>query len=204
MSFIVSAKPQTPLIPEGSYPAVCCGLVDIGTQHVNYKDAEKEQKQITVMWELVGETIERPDGTSEARAISKTYTKSLSERSSLYKDLVSWRGREFTAEEMNAFDLRSVLGAPCLLSIVHRKTDNGTYANISGIMRLPRGMEPPKGERKALLFDVEDCVPEELARLPEWLQKRVRESAEWKAKDLGAGDFVDAGDFTDDDGEVPF
>ena len=45
MSFIVSAKPQIPLIPEGSYPAVCCGLVDIGTQHVNYEDAEREKKK---------------------------------------------------------------------------------------------------------------------------------------------------------------
>lgn len=45
MSFIVSAKPQTPLIPEGSYPAVCCGLVYIGTQRVNYKDAEREKSK---------------------------------------------------------------------------------------------------------------------------------------------------------------
>lgn len=201
MSFIVSAKPQTPPVPEGSYPAVCCGLVDIGTQRVSYKDAEREQKQITVMWELVGETIERPDGTLEPRVISKTYTKSLHERSSLYKDLVSWRGREFTPEELNAFDLRSVLGAPCLLSIVHRKAETGTYANISSIMRLPRGMEAPKGERAPLLFDVEDGAPEELARLPEWLQKRVRDSAEWSAREPASdADFVDA----DDDGELPF
>ena len=47
MSFIVSAKPQTPPIPEGSYPAVCCGVASIGTQRVNYKGAEKEQEQIT-------------------------------------------------------------------------------------------------------------------------------------------------------------
>lgn len=201
MSFIVSAKPQLPPIPEGSYPAVCCGLVCIGTQRVSYKDAEKEQKQITVMWELVGETVELSDGSVEPRTISKTYTQSLHERSSLYKDLVSWRGREFTGEELNAFDLRSVLRAPCLLSIVHRKTENGVYANISSIMRLPRGMEAPKGEREPILFDVEECETGELSKLPEWLQKRVRESAEWKSKGLDAADFVDD---TDDDGELPF
>lgn len=201
MSFIVSAKPQIPPIPEGSYPAVCCGLMDIGTQQVNYKGTEKEQEQIVVMWELVGETVELSDGSVEPRTISKTYTKSLYERSSLYKDLVSWRGREFTPEELGAFDLRSVLSAPCLLNIVHRKTENGTYANISGIMRLPRGMEAPKGEREPLLFDVEGCTSEELGKLPEWLQKRVRESAEWKSKGLDAGDFVD---LDDDEAELPF
>ena len=66
------------------------------------------------MWELPGEEIEI-EGEMKPRAISETYTNSLGEKANLRKMLENWRGRAFTQEEMDGFDLRNVLG----LSLIH-------------------------------------------------------------------------------------
>ena len=55
--------------------------------------------------------------------------------------LRSWRGREFTSAELFGFELETVIGAPCMLSIVHNVgRKGGTFANVSGVMKLPKGM----------------------------------------------------------------
>jgi len=41
--------------------------------------------------------------------ISKRYTMSLGEQSTLRKDLESWRGKKFTPEELQGFDLNACI-----------------------------------------------------------------------------------------------
>ena len=61
----------------------------------------------------------RSKGEMKPRAISETYTNSLGEKANLRKMLENWRGRAFTQEEMDGFDLRNVLGKACMISVVH-------------------------------------------------------------------------------------
>ena len=64
-------------------------------------------------------------------AISKRYTLSTHTKSTLRKDLESWRGRAFTPEEEEAFDVANVCGAYCLLNVTHNQGGDGnTYANV--------------------------------------------------------------------------
>src|SRR5262245_51935946 len=100
--------------PAGTHAAICYRLVDLGTQMGEYKGQPKEQHKIVVSWELVDENMD--DG--KPFSIHQRYTFSLHEKAKLRADLESWRGRTFTEEELNAFDLENLLGKPCLVSIV--------------------------------------------------------------------------------------
>lgn len=162
-------------IPEGTYPAVCYALVDLGDQYS--EKYGKASHKCRIIWEVVGETIE-VEGKTVNRSISKDYTLSLGKKATLRADLRAWRGREFTREELERFNVRNILGAPCMLNIVHQTTENGTYANISGIMALPKGMPKPEQTNQTLYWDFDEFTvdDEAFSALPEFLQNRIRES----------------------------
>lgn len=201
MSLIVKSSGGTsaPPVDEGSYAAVCVNLVDIGLQKTNFEGREKEVNQCVIVWELAGETITIGEDVVP-RTVSKTYTMSLHERSGLRKDLKSWRGREFTDDELKAFDLRNILGAPCMIQIVHNKSDRGVFANIASIMSLPKGMPKPAATMPLIAFDADAAEERDLEKLPKWLAEKVRASATWVGKSAGKL----AEELDDDDGELPF
>ncbi|WP_349814402.1 phage replication initiation protein, NGO0469 family, partial [Neisseria gonorrhoeae] len=84
------------------------------TQLVEYQNEQKRQHKILVQWEIDPEgdpEMLMPDG--RPYLISRRYTASLHSKSQLATDLKSWRGRDFTPEERDNFDLRNILGKPC-------------------------------------------------------------------------------------------
>ena len=89
-------------------------------------------------------------------SISKEYTASIGEKANLRKDLEAWRGRPFSSEELRNFSLENVLGAPCLLGVVHKPSKDGAkvYANVGSIMALPKGMPSPELVNPAVKFDI--------------------------------------------------
>ena len=84
-----------------------------------------------------GQPLKMKDG--RPFAIFKNYTLSWSEKANLRLDLQSWRGKPFTQEEMQRFDLKNVLGAWCMLNIIERpgKNDNKMYTNVDGVTPVP-------------------------------------------------------------------
>ena len=112
-----------PILEEGSYPAVCYMLVDIGMQK-NERYGNSSRKVI-IGWEVAGEHV-LVEGEEKPRVFSARYTASLNEKSLLRRDLAAWRGRDFTEEELKAFDLKSILGAPCLIQIIHKEATAGS------------------------------------------------------------------------------
>ena len=101
-----------PILPEGSYVAICNMLVDLGQQYnETYKNSSRK---VLIGWELPEETIEI-NGELVPRTISQRYTASLNEKSVLRRDLAAWRGRDFTAAELEEFNLRNIVGVACML-----------------------------------------------------------------------------------------
>lgn len=202
MSLIVKGSSGPKIAPPdaGNYAAVCVQLVDVGLQHISFEGTERDVNQVAIVWELAGETVTLGEDTVP-RTVSKTYTMSLHERSGLRKDLKSWRGREFTDDELRAFDLRNILGAPCMIQIVHKTTANGTYANIAGISSMPKGMPKPQALTPLLAFDADTAEEADLEKLPTWLADKVKASPTW----LGRASAKLAQDIEDDeDGELLF
>jgi len=187
-------------VPEGTHIARCISVVDLGIQESNWGKKEKvyigfEIPAIRVEWD-------KDDQHHEGAAlIGSTYTNSIHEKSILGQHLTSWRGKNFTDEEREGFDLFSILGAPCLLSVTHNSTGNKVYANITAIMRLADGMSAPPAQTDIIGYSPADADRSaNLAKLPEWLQKKCAEGhgkqaeqpAEPPPKDDEFGDEFDS------------
>lgn len=125
MGYVVKGNDFTPP-PEGLHNAVCVDIVDMGERDTPWG----RKKAIRLVWEL---EEEMEDG--RRFVASKRYSPSLHEKATLRKDLKGWRGRDFTPEELQGFDLDNVLHAPCQL-VVQQDTKNGiTYGNVVTLMK---------------------------------------------------------------------
>jgi hypothetical protein len=187
MPINVSNKTKSDPVPAGTHHAVCYGIIAVGTQ-----PSEKftPRQKIVVCFEIPSERITIKD-QDLPRGISKRYTLSLNEKSSLRKDLQSWRGKPFTQEELNGFDVSKVIGSNCLISVLHSDRAGSVYADISGISALPRQMASVRPENTPLYFNLLESI--DLAKktgntdvnwpseLPAWLQKICSQADEYLA-----------------------
>ncbi len=169
-------------IPEGTYVARCISVVDFGLQPRGNWPAKE---QIYIGFEVPSERVEwtdRDGNEHEGSAlIGMRYTNSLSEKAHLRAHLQSWRGRAFTAEELAGFDVRKVLGVPCMISVVHNHKNGNTYANITAVMKLPKGTECPDAENELLSYSDEDGDAETFGKLPPWMQRAIEAGRALKA-----------------------
>lgn len=141
--------------PSGAHSAVCVDVVDLGMLEVSFGGKKKTQHKIRMVWQIA-EVM--PD--NKPFIVQKRYTLSLHEKAGLRKDLESWRGKAFTADELEGFDLEVLIGVTCLLNVLQVQRDGDTYANVVSIMRLPKGVEPLKARDYVRTID---RTPEETA-----------------------------------------
>ena len=106
--------------PEGTHLAICFSAIAIGTQPETNSKYSPTFK-IMLLFELPNERIER-DGKSVPQMVQIEYTLSLNEKSTLRAHLSSWRGRQFTAQELEGFEVSNVVGAPALVTITLYET----------------------------------------------------------------------------------
>jgi hypothetical protein len=181
MSLTVNGESAPSIAPveEGTHLGVCSMLIDLGMQYSEvYK---KSQRKVLIGWELPDETIEI-DGEMKPRVLSKRYTANLSEKSNLRKDLASWRGRDFTPDELKAFDLKNIVGASCLLTIIHSKNGEKTYANIQSVVKLPKGMAKQALSEPPVVFDLDTDPLERVEDMPAWIAELIKKSETYQAR----------------------
>jgi hypothetical protein len=193
--------------PEGTHIARCVRAVDLGTQKgsVQFPDAKHK---VLLAWELCEELSEF-EGKMTPIVVSKRYTLSLHKKAGLRHDLETWRSRPFTAEELAGFDLKKILGAPCMVTIVHAPSQDGskTYANIKGVSAVPKSMAQacPAAHHELLYYQIEDGVDGVFTKLSPKLRETITQAAEWNT---GNGDPLSGGSDDGDpgfgDSEIPF
>ena len=161
--------------PAGSFAARCYQIIDLGHQTFEWKGEAKVAPKVRITWEL-NEMMQ--DG--RPFSISREYTASIGDKANLRKDLEAWRGRPFSAEELRNFSLENVLGAPCLLGIVHKpsKDNSKVYANVGSIMALPKGMACPELVNPAVKFDIGTFDQKVFDGLSSYVQKKILMSKE--------------------------
>ncbi len=164
-------------VKPGTYAARCIKIVDIGTQRGEYKGEPTQARKNVLTWELPNEL--RDDG--KPMVISKFYTASLGEKATLRKDLVNWRGREFSAEELRSFDPKNILGAVCLITVTEK--ENGKTA-VSGVSGVPKGMQVGEQINPSVYFDLDDFNEELYDELSEGMKKLIRGSLEYPSLGL--------------------
>ena len=173
-------------LPEaGMHHAVCSKVFDLGLQLETYNSETSQKHKGLVVWEL-DETIkdESSEYFGKRLLVQKEYTLSLNEKATLRADLEAWRGREFTEEELQGFDIEKLLTVQCQLNIVHKTSKSGNvYAKVVGIA--PAGKDAP-----ILVPELADdwC--------PDWIKQKIADGA-------GAGGDVSKAEKFEDD-SIPF
>tara|TARA_R110000751_G_scaffold28979_1_gene75055 strand:- start:4 stop:600 length:597 start_codon:yes stop_codon:yes gene_type:complete len=196
-TIIAKTSEQTyPKVPIGMHKARCVKVIDLGTQKQDFKGDVSWKRQALVIWEL-------PEQLSNdlPMTISKFYNLSLHEKSNLGMDLVSWRGRPFTATEADGFDIIKLLGQTCQLQVMHK--DNGKE-KITNILPLPKDMKINEQYNSSVSFSIDDFQKgqkESFNQLSEGIRNMILRS-----KELDGLDQSDNGDEGNGNniGEVPF
>lgn len=180
--------------PAGSHLARCIKLTDLGTQTGEFEGKVNHRNQVLATWELPNELME--DG--QPFLVSKFYTNSLGDKATLRHHLVTWRGRDFTVEELARFDLQSILGAPCMLSVVHSEKGK---AKVDAVMKLPKGMECPPQINPSEAFWLDEFSQEKFEKVSKGIAAIIMKSPEYQeavglkqpeeSKPSGGGDFDD-------------
>jgi hypothetical protein len=189
--------------PIGNHIGRCIGIIDIGTQQGEYQGKTTHARKIVVRFELPNELISEGDFAGKPFTVSKFYTASLSEKANLRKDLVSWRGREFTEEELRGFDSKNILDKPCMVNVTHN--DKGK-AKVSGLTPIPKGMQVPGRVNDILYFSLE---PDEFdvgkfETLSDYYKEQIKKSPEFEALYNGGKPKAKANSFADMESDIPF
>ena len=177
-------------VPPGMHLARCYRVVDLGTQKSEYLGTVKHLRKVMLQFEVHGEDeAGKPivTGKNEPMTISKNFTLSLAEKATLRKDLQTWRGREFTAEELRGFELKNVLGAWAMVSVIKTTGNNGKeYTNIAAIMQVPPQVKKaglPEGHNKLGIFSIEEPDMEMFESFSDGLKAKIQGSPEWQARE---------------------
>jgi len=194
------------LIPAGNYVARCYQMIEIGTVKEFVMGKEVQAKKVRIGWELPTELkVFREEKGEQPLVISKEYTLSMNEKSNLRKDLKSWRGKDFTEEEAKCFDITKLIGAPCMLNIIHKpkvSDPHSFYEQISGITPMPKGMKAPAAINPVFILSYDSFNKEVFESLPEFIRTKMQGSLEYEAmKNPHAKELVDINEPIDD---LPF
>lgn len=178
-----SGNANREIIPAGNYIARCYSMIHVGTVEEDIMGELKVMNKCRITWELPGElrVFDQAKG-EQPLVISKEYTLSMHEKANLRRDLESWRGKAFTEEQAKSFDIAKLLGAPCMLNIIHKTTRGGKdYAMISNISSLPKGFNCPPQINDTFEWNFEDKFDAaELEKMPDFIKDKVKSSAEYK------------------------
>ena len=169
--------------PAGSHAAALVGLIDLGTHTDKFGDGEPfTARRILLVWELLDEKT--TDGNPHY--IGRRFTLSVNEKSNLGKLIGGLRGKALAKDE--GFDVRTILGKPCLLNVTHEKSTKGNdYASVAGAGPLPKGMKAAKASVKPLQWSFDDGEPIPSESWIPWVHGQslitvLQESAEWKGR----------------------
>lgn len=164
--------------PAGTHVARCVRLIDIGTQFGEYQGKPTSARKVVVTWELPNERMTEGEYAGKPFLVGKWYTASIGEKANLRKDLVNWRGREFNEEELRGFDIKKLLGVPCLLSLTPNEKNK---VRVTGIMKPPPGTTCPPQINPPVYFSLErdEFNQAVFDSLSEFWQKEIQKSPEW-------------------------
>lgn len=169
------------LAPEGTHPAICVEVIDLGTQPQTFQGQPKAPaRMVRFAWQLIHET--QSDG--RPFTIGNDYAFSMGKKANFRKMLESWIPKSVmdAAGGVENFDIKDLINKGCLVTIAHRTSGTGNeYANVTGVTSLAKGMQKPTPVADPLYFSLErdEYNKADFDRLPDWLRDKVKASPEW-------------------------
>lgn len=180
-------------VPAGTWPAICYRVIDLGTQQTTYAGEVQEKHQVMLSWELKDDECVMRDGPKAGMPMTmhQTYTWSMHEKSNLRKTLEGWRGKKFSDADFGegGFDVRKLLGVPCLLSVIHNEKGDKVYANVAGVTKPPKGMQVGTlvNPTVFIALELEEFDREAFSALPDRIKDKIMDSPEYQRLAHGGG-----------------
>ena len=194
---LLTSKPrENP--PAGTHTAILYQIIDLGTQKNDFdKENVKFQPRVRFTWELCEEKM--ADG--RPFAIGKEYTFSANQKATIVQHIKAWTGQDVGKN----FEVDSLLGKACNLTVVHNTKQDGTVvASVSGISALKKSEKAPPQVNPSLLFELtpDKFNPEIFKSLPDFFQDKIKLSPEYVAALNFINTAPPANDMPSD--EIPF
>ncbi len=184
------------IIPEGSYVARIYRILHIGTIPNEMYGGKTNKAYIS--FELPTETrVFDKERGEQPMVISNEYTLSFGEKSNLKKVIDACDPKALkvgTDGFVEEYDIENLLGKTCLVSVIHKTSAKGTYANVGSVTMVPKGMTCPPQVNESKILNYDSFDEAYFASLPEFLKKKIEASDEYKIMN-GSEEF---------DSEIPF
>lgn len=169
-------------VSAGNYVARCVKMIHYGTITEDYLGTTKTANKVQLTWELPTELkVFKEENGEQPYVLSKDFTLSMHEKASLRKWLEAWRGKNFTNAESEAFDITNLVGKACMLNVIHTTKGDKTYANISGVSSMPKGLTCPPQINDSVVFSVEAFDQKLFDSFPDYIKDKIKGSVEYKA-----------------------
>ena len=209
MSIIASnSAQQRELIPAGNYIARCYQMIHIGTVQELIMGEVKTVNKVRIGWELPEERrVFKTENGEQPFVISKEFTLSMHEKSNLRKTLASWRGKDFSEDEVKSFDITKLLGVPCMLNVIHKqgkRDPSKIYEEIAGVSPLPKSVKCPKQENAMLVLDYTNFDYDVYNKLPDFIKDKIKGSDEYKKLQNPESMTIDNSHETEATDDLPF
>jgi hypothetical protein len=145
MSIQVEVKPSFKMAPAGQFQAVCAEVIDLGHSQKTYRNDQGVDETKTIHEiQYIFQLNKVDDETGKRFTVrSKPFNLMLSEKSNLRAFLLAWRGHDLTDAELKppGVDV-DLTNRNAIISVVHNKVGDKTYANIGAIMPLLENTAP--------------------------------------------------------------
>lgn len=120
--------------PAGQHRAVCVDIIE--KENVQTQHGLKHRVGVVFQTEARGD-----DGEPYSFSAWHNLTLGGADKpSNLRRFLESWRGRPFTKDERQQFDVEVLIGANATVQLVHVESGGKIYCNVQAIMLPPKGV----------------------------------------------------------------
>jgi hypothetical protein len=207
------------LVPAGTHFAICIGIYYLGVQAVTFEGETKEQPKVYFRFEIPDIQIEYEKNGQKVKGpaiIGREFTLNIGDKSNLGPFIANWRGKEFTKEEAEEYDVTSLLGKVCNLGVIHKTKGDKTYANISSagkILKIQQdsivsGTLSAEPHNPLMIFNADSPDPEVYEKLPKFLKQkidnRITTTKTGKPLDAKKVDAREPGSDDEFDDQIPF
>ena len=203
-----NTAPKREVIPAGNYAARCYQMIHIGTVKENILGEEKILNKVRIGWELPTELkVFNEDKGEQSLVLSEEFTLSMHEKSKLRKFLASWRGKDFSEDEAKCFDVTKLVGAACMLNVIHKpsKKDPTTiYAVIGSVSPVPKGLVVDPQINPTFILDYDNFSIEKFNQLPDFIRNKMLQSLEYAAMQQPQHQHTDTAETLDPLDDLPF
>ena len=131
----------------GSYPAVCVGIIDLGTHQETFQGETKSQHQIMFIWELTNEI----DSKGKNFVVAQSYTWSLNNKAKFRGVVEGWTGKSLGDGE--EFEVIQLMGRACVLTLVQGSSATGkAYIKVNQVVAPMKGLQVPQASLESFAF----------------------------------------------------